>query len=61
MQAYCRENHIELREHEPLHSHTTFKIGGPADWFALPDTVEKLRGLLAFAREQGVKLSLIHI
>ena len=30
MQAYCRNNHIELREHEPLHSHTTFKIGGPA-------------------------------
>ena len=59
MQAYCRENHIELREHEPLHSHTTFKIGGPADWFALPDTVEKLRGLLAFAREQGVKTAVI--
>ena len=53
MLEYCRKNEIDLRADEPLSRHTTFKIGGPADWFALPDTAEKLRGLLRFAAERG--------
>ena len=59
MRAYCTEHDIELREQEPLSGHTTFKIGGPADWFALPDTAEKLCGLLDFARSRGVKTAVI--
>ena len=27
---------------EPMASHTTFRIGGPADYFVLPETVEEL-------------------
>lgn len=59
LQAYCREHHIELRENEPMSGRTTFKIGGPADWFALPDTEEKLIGLLGFARSRGVRTAVV--
>ncbi len=29
---------IELRREEPLSQHTTMKVGGPAEWFFLPET-----------------------
>ncbi len=59
MLEYCRKNEIDLRADEPLSRHTTFKIGGPADWFALPDTAEKLRGLLQFAAEREIKTAVL--
>jgi UDP-N-acetylmuramate dehydrogenase len=43
----------ELRIDEPMRLHTTFKIGGPADAFAIPRTHEALSGLLALAAELG--------
>ncbi len=33
-------------ENEPLCNHTTFKIGGPARWFLMPETEEQLRDTL---------------
>ena len=54
MQDFCREKDIALRRGEKLCDHTTFKIGGPADWFALPDSAEKLGELLAFAGQRGI-------
>ncbi|MDO5344358.1 MAG: UDP-N-acetylmuramate dehydrogenase [Lachnospiraceae bacterium] len=46
------------REHvyqdEPLCRHTTFRIGGPADFFVTPDCVSVLEGLVAFCREREV-------
>ena len=31
---------------EPMKRHTTFRIGGPADFFLLPSTVDEVRGIL---------------
>lgn len=42
-----REFRGELREHEPLARHTSLRVGGPADWFALPADRDDLLGLLA--------------
>lgn len=39
---------------EPMSAHTTFRIGGPADYFAEPDTAEALAGLVTFCREKQV-------
>ena len=46
---------IAYRENEPLAAHCTFKIGGPADVFAQPETEEQLCRTIALCRECGVK------
>lgn len=45
---------VELRMEEPLFKHTSFKIGGPCEVFALPKTEEELSCLLAWAKRQGI-------
>jgi UDP-N-acetylmuramate dehydrogenase len=36
---------------EPMKAHTTFRIGGPADYFLLPENKEELREILKVCRE----------
>src|SRR5438034_3506075 len=40
-----------LREHEPLRNHTTFRIGGPADWFVAARTHDQLVAALRIATQ----------
>lgn len=43
-----------VRTGEPMANHTTFRVGGPADFFVTVDTVEKLCSLLSFlAKEEA--------
>ena len=37
---------------EPMKRHTTFRIGGPADFFLLPSTVDEVRGILEICCEE---------
>ena len=39
---------------EPMASHTTFRIGGPADYFVLPETTEELAAVLKICKEEKV-------
>lgn len=39
---------------EPMSSHTTFRIGGPADYFLLPSCSEEIKGILAICKEEGL-------
>ncbi len=42
-----------VRLDEPMRGHTSFRIGGPADLYAAPDTFEELRAVLSlFSRER---------
>ena len=34
---------VEILVAEPMKNHTTFRIGGPADLFLLPNTVEEIK------------------
>ncbi len=43
-----------MNEHVPLARHTTLGTGGPARWFASPESIDELAGLLAWAAEQGI-------
>ena len=36
---------------EPMASHTTFRIGGPADYFVMPETTEELAAVLSLCKE----------
>ena len=43
-----------LTKGEPMSRRTTFRIGGPAELFAAPDTVEQLERLLAVCRKENI-------
>ena len=45
--AWAAGVHGELRGDEPLARHTTWRVGGPADWFFRPHDLEDLCALLA--------------
>ena len=49
---FCRAAGEErVRVREPMRGHTTFRIGGPADYFISPDTAEQLQEVLKICRE----------
>ena len=39
---------------EPMSSHTTFRIGGPADYFLIPETVEQVGRIIEICREESL-------
>ena len=48
----------QLRE-EPLSKHTSFRIGGPADFYYEPESVEEIRALLAHCGAEGIQTAVI--
>ncbi len=48
-----------LLEMEPLKKHTTFRIGGPADFFVRPNQMQQLAKIVAFCREHSVPYFLL--
>ncbi len=48
-----------LKFDEPMSSHTTYGIGGSAEIFANPGTVEELIDILGFADEYGIEVFLV--
>ena len=43
-----------LLENEPMNKHTSFKVGGPAHFFAKAESTDDLKAALALAREKGL-------
>jgi UDP-N-acetylenolpyruvoylglucosamine reductase len=50
---------LAVEEHVPLARYTTIGTGGPARWFARPETVEDLHELLRWAGEHDVAVEVI--
>ena len=50
---------IPFKENEPLAAHCTFKIGGPAEVFILPETEQQLCAAVALCKEQAVRYYLL--
>lgn len=44
----------KVRQNEPLSKHTTIKIGGPADLFIEPNSLEGLLTAMEYIREAGI-------
>ena len=44
---------------ELLANHTSFRIGGPAEWFAQPQTIDELVQLLRGADRHGIPVSVV--
>lgn len=47
------------REHEPLSAHTWFRLGGAAQFFAEPTTLEELAALVRRCHEEGLPVRLL--
>ena len=48
-----------LRSHEPLAPFTTFRVGGPADWFVEPQGRDELLTVLALAHELDLPITML--
>ena len=48
-----------VTEHEPLARHTTFRVGGPADLYAVATTVDQLAGLAELAEAHGIPITIL--
>ena len=44
---------------EPMSKHTSFKVGGPAEIFAKIDSVDKVKDILKFCKENNIKVTVI--
>ena len=42
----------KVKVDEPMKRHTTFRIGGPADYFLLPSSEEELSGILKICKNE---------
>ncbi len=48
-----------VRQSEPLAMHTWFQLGGPAEYFAEPETVDQLVALVNRCHEEGVAMRML--
>ena len=44
---------------EPMSRHTTFQIGGPADYLILPSSTEEVAAVLSIARDNGIPVTIL--
>lgn len=45
---------MQIFENEPMYKHTSFKVGGPARYFAKAENLDDLKAALALAHEKGL-------
>lgn len=45
---------MEVRINEPMKVHTSFRAGGPAAWYAEPETADELGALVSLCRKAGM-------
>lgn len=50
--AIVRDEQV-LRD-EPMQKHTTFRVGGPADYFVMPETIEQVQKAVTLCKEEEI-------
>lgn len=50
---------MEIREKVPLKDWAWWKIGGPADYFCLPKTIDEVREAIRFAQEKKIPITVL--
>jgi len=50
---------LEILQDELMSKHTSFKIGGPADFYMVAKTVEDVKEAINFSKEKKIKLTII--
>ena len=57
--AFLDKNLINYTENEKMDSHTSFKIGGEADFFVCPESAETLQKVLSAAKEANLPVFIL--
>ena len=50
--AIVREEQVQ--KEEPMQKHTTFRVGGPADYFVMPESREQVQKVVALCKEENI-------
>lgn len=50
---------VKFKKNEPMSAHTSFKIGGAAEYFVEPENTEQLAAVLCVAKENGINTTVI--
>ena len=53
---FADEHGIKYLEHEELSKHTSFKIGGPAEIFAKPESTEQVSAIIEFCNKNEIPI-----
>lgn len=53
---YCKQSQCPILLEEPMKNHTSFRIGGNAEYFLQPQTQEQLAGLMQLAEKEKIPL-----
>ena len=48
-----------IKQNEPMKNHTSFKIGGPAEFYIKIISIEELQEILKFAKKENIKITII--
>ncbi len=48
-----------IKQNEPMKNHTSFKIGGPAEFYIKIKSIEELQKILKFAKKENIKITII--
>ena len=59
LKTFFKDNNIVFLENESLKKHTTFKVGGNAEYIALPENKEQAVALLKFLKSNDIKYYII--
>ena len=51
----------QVRTDEPMSSHTTFRIGGTADYFVMPSSVEELQAIIQLLKKSDIFIDFFNI
>ena len=49
----------KIKQNEPMKEHTSLKIGGPAEFFVQVNSVEELKELLQFCKNNKIQLTIV--
>ena len=49
----------KIKQNEPMKNHTSFKIGGPADFYIKIDSIEELKEILKFTKQNEIDITIV--
>lgn len=56
---WCGVLRGRIRKKEPLKKHTTFKVGGPAEFFFEPEDIRDLKSFISLVKRHGIGFRII--
>ena len=48
-----------IKQNEPMKNHTSFKIGGPAEFYIKITSIKELQKILEFAKKEKIKITIL--